>query len=77
MPTKESMEDLTWVCNRLEETIRIAETGEIPIDAPNDVRLTPFVLGNLLELTRQLAYHVKSLQIEVAGCQQQTTSLPL
>ncbi len=73
MPNEQSMKDLSEICRRIEETIQITETGEIPICEPSNVRLTPYVLGCLLELTRQLAYHVKSLQIEVAGCQQQTT----
>jgi hypothetical protein len=73
--SKEAMNDLSHIIHQLEDTIRIAETGNIPIDVPGNPQLTPFVVGQLLELTRQISYHVKQLQLEVTSLGQQLLDL--
>lgn len=75
MLSKEAMQDLTYITHQLEETVRIAESGVIPIDVPGNPHLTPFVVGQLLELTRQMSYHVKQLQLEVTSLGQQLLDL--
>lgn len=73
MPISEqSMKDLTRILTKLEELEQIAITGEIPEDewVPTwRLQLTPYIVGGLLDLTNQLAIHVKQLQIEVLACQ--------
>lgn len=76
MPTREAMEDLTEVINQFEKLTETALAGVIPSDTPEGTRLTPFVVGSLLELTRQLVYHVKQLQLEVLNLEQQLHNLP-
>jgi hypothetical protein len=76
MPTKESMQDLTRIIEQLEELERIAITGEIPdytIETMPDFapRLSPYIAGGTLECVRQLAYHVKQLQLDIVALTQQ------
>lgn len=70
MLTQAAMEDLTELCNQYENLVKAGLSGVIPEDS-GATRLIPYVLGSLLELTRQLVYHVKQLQLEVVSLGQQ------